>query len=76
MAPVLRGWAGYFCLGPCTKAYRAVNAHVAYRFGKWWLAKHKAACLDARWRWNRWLEQRFGLIELKWDASRLPHAKA
>jgi RNA-directed DNA polymerase len=74
--PVLRGWAGYFCLGPCTKAYRAVNAHVAYRFGKWWLAKHKGACLDARRRWNRWLEQRFGLIELQWDASRLPHAKA
>jgi RNA-directed DNA polymerase len=74
--PVLRGWAGYFCLGPCTKAYRSINAHVAYRFGKWWLAKHKGARLDARWQWNRWLEQRFGLLELKWNPRRLPRAKA
>jgi RNA-directed DNA polymerase len=75
--PVLRGWAGYFCLGPCTKAYRAVNAHVGYRFRKWWLAKHKGVGLpDVRWHWNRWLEQRFGLIELRWDPGRLPHANA
>ena len=74
--PVLRGWAGYFCLGPCTKAYRRINAHVAYRFGKWRLAKHKGARLDARWQWNRWLEQRFGLLELKWNPGRLPRAKA
>jgi group II intron reverse transcriptase/maturase len=74
--PVLRGWAGYFCMGPCTKAYRAINAHVGYRFRKWWIAKHKSAILDARWHWNRWLEQRFGLLQLQWDSSRLPHAKA
>ena len=74
--PVLRGWAGYFCLGPCTKAYRAINAHVGYRFRKWWIAKHKGARLDGRWHWSRWLEQQFGLLQLKWDPSRLPQAKA
>ncbi len=40
------------------------------------LAKHKGAQLDARWQWNRWLERRFGLLELKWNPRRLPRAKA
>jgi len=74
--PVLRGWAGYFCMGTISDTYRAVNSHVRYRFRKWWQAKHKGARLDPRWHWSRWLEQRFGLLELKWDPNRLPHAKA
>ncbi len=27
---VLRGWAGYFCLGPVSDAYRAINAHTRH----------------------------------------------
>jgi RNA-directed DNA polymerase len=74
--PVLRGWAGYFCLGPISDAYRIINSHVRYRFRKWWTAKHKNVRLDGRWKWSRWLEQKFGLLELRWDSGRLPHAKA
>src|ERR1019366_8338109 len=74
--PVLRGWAGYFCLGPVTDTYRIVNSHVRYRFRKWWIAKHKNARVDGRWKWSPWLEQRFGLLQLKWDPTRLPQAKA
>ena len=74
--PVLRGWAGYFCMGPISDAYRIINSHVRYRFGKWWLAKHKGARLHPRWRWSPWLEETFGLLQLKWDPSRLPNAKA
>jgi RNA-directed DNA polymerase len=74
--PVLRGWAGYFCMGPVSDTYRTINSHLRYRFREWWLAKHKGVRLDPRWHWSRWLEQRFGLLELKWDPSRLPNAKA
>jgi RNA-directed DNA polymerase len=74
--PVLRGWAGYFCMGPISDTYRIINSHVRYRFRKWWISKHKGARLDGRWKWSPWLEQRFGLLQLKWDPTRLPHAKA
>jgi len=73
---VLRGWAGYFCLGPISDAYRTINAHVRYRFRKWWSAKHKTRVKGVGWYWSPWLEQRFGLLQLRWDPSRLPHANA
>jgi hypothetical protein len=73
---VLRGWAGYFCLGPVSDAYRTVNAHVRYRLRKWWSAKHKTDRFGPCWHWSPWLEKTFGLIQLKWDPRRLPHAKA
>jgi group II intron reverse transcriptase/maturase len=73
---VLRGWANYFCLGPVTDAYRAVNAHTRYRFRRWWGAKHKGHKCGPTWYWSPWLEKTFGVHQLRWDPSRLPHAKA
>jgi RNA-directed DNA polymerase len=78
---VLRGWAGYFCLGPISDAYRTINAHVRYRFRKWWGAKHtkgkhKTCKFGPCWYWSPWLERTFGLLQLRWDPSRLPHANA
>jgi RNA-directed DNA polymerase len=35
------GWANYFCLGPVSKAYRAVEEHARKRLGQWLRAKHK-----------------------------------
>jgi RNA-directed DNA polymerase len=31
---VMVGWANYFCLGPVSKAYRAVNSHACKRLGQ------------------------------------------
>lgn len=73
---VLRGWAGYFCLGPVSDTYQAINAHARYRFRKWWGAKHKNARFGPSWYWSPWLEQTFGLLQLRWDPSRLPHTNA
>ncbi len=35
------GWANYFCLGPVSKAYRAVEKHASKRLRQWLCAKHK-----------------------------------
>ena len=76
--PVLRGWAGYFCLGPVSDTYQTVNSHVRYRFRKWWSAKRKTKPqkLGPCWYWSPWLERKFGLLQLKWNPNRLPNAKA
>lgn len=40
---MMNGWANYFCLGPVSKAYRAVDRHACRRL-RWWLChKHKVA---------------------------------
>ena len=52
------------------------NAHVRYRFRKWWGAKHKTHKFGPCWYWSPWLTRTFGVLQLRWDPSRLPHAKA
>jgi hypothetical protein len=38
---MITGWANYFCLGPVSKAYRAVDRHACQRLRQWLCAKHK-----------------------------------
>ena len=73
---VLRGWANYFCLGVVGDTYRKINAHTRYRFRKWGGAKHKNARFGPCWYWSPWLERTHGLLQLRWDPSRLPYANA
>lgn len=40
---MLVGWANYFCLGPVSPAYRAIDQHVRRRLRQWLCAKHKVA---------------------------------
>jgi len=37
------GWANYFCLGPVSTAYRAVDRHARKRLRQWLCAKHKVS---------------------------------
>jgi len=38
---MLVGWANYFCLGPVSQAYRAIDRHACRRLRQWLCAKHK-----------------------------------
>jgi len=38
---MLVGWANYFCLGPVSQAYRAIDQHVCRRLRQWLCVKHK-----------------------------------
>ena len=61
---LLGGWANYFCLGPVSQAYRAIDQHVCRRLRQWLCVKHKvrghgtARFPDAR------LYQELGLVRL------------
>ncbi len=45
---MMNGWANYFCLGPVSKAYQAVDRHACKRLRQWLCAKHKEARLTTR----------------------------
>ena len=38
---MMTGWANYFCLGPVSKAYDAVDRHAKKRLRQWLCTKHK-----------------------------------
>ena len=40
---LLRGWSNYFCLGPVSSAYKAVDHHVRHRLRQWLCDKHKVS---------------------------------
>src|SRR5262245_48043115 len=58
------GWANYFCLGPVSKAYRAVERHTRQRL-RWWLcAKHKVPGVGTARFPDDALYEKFGLVRL------------
>ena len=61
---MMNGWANYFCLGPVSKAYRAVDRHTCKRLRQWLCAKHKTARLASRKYSDAYLHDRFGLVRL------------
>lgn len=73
---MLHGWANYFCMGPVSKAYRAVDAHVRQRLRRWLCCKHK---IDSSG-WSRYpdayLHETLRLIKLSALRRRLSWAKA
>jgi hypothetical protein len=38
---MLIGWSNYFCLGPVSRAYKAVESHARHRLRQWLRAKHR-----------------------------------
>ena len=72
----LRGWANYFCLGPVSKSYRAVNAHTTQRLRRWLCHKHKISGNGKTRFPEKYLHETLGLVYLPTLTRNLPWAKA
>lgn len=70
-----RGWANCFCLGPVSKAYRAVDSHTRHRLRQWLCRKHKKAGRGTGAYPDEYLYAQLGLIRLEKLTANLPWAK-
>ncbi|HEX2715867.1 MAG TPA: reverse transcriptase domain-containing protein, partial [Candidatus Acidoferrales bacterium] len=68
------GWANYFCLGPVSKAYQAVDNHACKRLRQWLCAKHKVMGQAIQRFQPAYLYQVLGLVRLPARTSRFPWA--
>ena len=61
---MMNGWANYFCLGPVSKAYQAIERHACKRLRQWLRAKHKLSRASTGKFPDERLHDRFGLVRL------------
>jgi RNA-directed DNA polymerase len=72
----LRGWSNYFCLGPVSPAYRALDRHSCQRLRRWLCAKHKVRNRGLSRFPDRYLHDVLGLVRLSARTHHFPWAKA
>jgi RNA-directed DNA polymerase len=68
------GWANYFCLGPVSKAYRAVDTHACKRLRQWLRRKHSISWQVSQRFSDAILHDKRGLARLTRRTRRLPWA--
>src|SRR5919109_301352 len=68
------GWANYFCLGPVSKAYRAVEQHARKRLRQWLCAKHKVSWPAIRQFPEAALHDELGFVRLTTRTRSFPWA--
>ena len=73
---LLVGWGNHFCLGPVSKAYRAVDAHARHRLRQWLRHKHKRRGRGAKRFPDEHLYDTLGLVYLPRRTRDFPWAKA
>jgi group II intron reverse transcriptase/maturase len=73
---LLAGWAHYFCLGPVSKAYRAVDAHVKKRLRQWLCGKHQKPGRGTACYPDAYLYETLGLLRLPNLTCSFPWANA
>jgi RNA-directed DNA polymerase len=66
----LRGWRNYFCLGAASKAYLAIDMHVAHRLRQWLCGKHQVPGQGKTRYSDKYLFGELNLLRL----SRLPRS--
>ena len=73
----LRGWSNYFCLGPVSPAYRAVDQHTRYRLRQWLRRKHQGQTRPGVMSFpDEYLYDSLGLVRLERRTRNFPWAKA
>src|SRR5215468_10026378 len=70
----INGWANYFCLGPVSPAYRAVEQHTCRRLRQWLCVKHKERAGGNTRFPQKALHQKFGLVRLTARTASFPWA--
>ena len=73
---MLIGWANYFCLGPVSKACRAVDAYTRQRLRQWLRTKHKLRGRGTSRFSDAYLYETLGLARLELRTRNFPWAKA
>ena len=72
---LLMGWGNYFCLGPVSRAYRAVDAHTEHRLRQWLRRKHKVKNQGYSHYSAEYLYEQLGLVCLQTRTRDFPWAK-
>jgi RNA-directed DNA polymerase len=73
---LLLGWSNYFCLGPVTPVYRAIDWHSCDRLRQWLRRKHKARGRGKTRFPGEYLHGVLGLVALCARTRHFPWAKA
>jgi RNA-directed DNA polymerase len=70
----LTGWANYFCLGPVSPAYQAINTHTTQRLRRWLCKKHKVPGTGGSRFPDQHLHEHLGLVKLPTRTRSFPWA--
>jgi len=68
------GWANYFCLGPVSKAYQAVERHACKRLRQWLCSKHSVSWQATKKFSDTVLHDELGLVRLTTRTHSFPWA--
>src|SRR6202047_27903 len=71
---IMIGWANYFCLGPVSNAYRAIDRHARRRLRRWLCAKHKLRWPATKRYPEADLHRTLGLVQLSPRTTSFPWA--
>ncbi len=73
---MLLSWSNYFCLGPVSASYRAVDRHARHRLRQWLRGKHKLKSRGTSRFPDQYLHEVLGLVRLSARPKNFPWAKA
>ena len=73
---LLRGWAGYFCLGPVSSSYRILDRYTIRRLRRWLCHKHKVSSHGYGRFPDAYFHGRLGLVRLRPLTQTRPWANA